>query len=63
MPKITTCKDCEERHPACHDTCEKYREQKQKFQQEKEFIAHAKEKENVYYDYKRKKNKKYKREI
>ena len=22
--KITTCKDCTERHPACHDTCPKY---------------------------------------
>lgn len=25
---VTCCKDCEERHPACHDHCEKYIRQK-----------------------------------
>lgn len=26
--KITCCKDCTERHPGCHGTCEKYIQQK-----------------------------------
>ncbi len=26
--KITCCKDCATRHPACHGTCEKYIQQK-----------------------------------
>ena len=25
---ITCCKDCQERHPGCHATCEKYIKQK-----------------------------------
>lgn len=24
MPRITVCKDCQERHTACHDHCERY---------------------------------------
>ena len=27
--RITVCRDCKERYPACHDYCEKYKEQKQ----------------------------------
>lgn len=26
--KITCCKDCKERHPACWDSCEKYKAEK-----------------------------------
>lgn len=28
MPKINCCKDCEERYPACHDTCQRYQAEK-----------------------------------
>ncbi len=28
IDKITCCKDCANRHPACHGSCEKYIQQK-----------------------------------
>lgn len=27
MSAISTCKNCSDRHPACHDHCERYKEQ------------------------------------
>jgi hypothetical protein len=34
--KITCCKDCATRHPACHGTCEKYLQQRAEFDEWKE---------------------------
>ena len=56
MLKINVCRDCQERHPACHDRCEKYQEAKRKVQEEKEKILTAMQKDAVYADYKRKKS-------
>jgi len=28
MSLIKCCKDCKDRHPACHDFCERYRKEK-----------------------------------
>ena len=28
MAFITCCKDCKDRHPACHDSCERYKNEK-----------------------------------
>lgn len=36
MQKITCCQNCAERHPACHDTCEVYRQQKRIQEADKE---------------------------
>lgn len=55
MQKITVCKDCPDRYPACHDQCEKFKEAKEAYQAYKDFIANAKSKDAVYLDYKRKK--------
>lgn len=33
MPRITVCKDCTDRYPACHDHCERYRTEKATEQQ------------------------------
>lgn len=37
---ITCCKDCPDRKPgvACHDTCEKYKEQKQTWLEQKNYM-------------------------
>ena len=34
------CKDCAERHPACHDTCEKYIKAKAEWTEIQEKIKH-----------------------
>lgn len=34
--KITCCKDCTERFPACHDTCERYQAEKEKAREARE---------------------------
>lgn len=37
MRRITSCKDCKERHEACHDTCPKYKaEVKRETEREKQ---------------------------
>ena len=61
MLKINVCRDCQERHPACHDRCEKYQEAKRKVQEEKDKILNAMKKDAVYADYKRKKIRKERR--
>ena len=61
MQKITVCKDCPDRHPACHDRCEKYQEAKRKVQEEKEKLLTAMKNDAVYADYKRKKIRKERR--
>jgi hypothetical protein len=32
---ITCCKDCPDRYPGCHGSCEKYKEQRAKYDAEK----------------------------
>ena len=39
--KITCCKDCSERHLACHGTCPKYLKEKEVNQQESQKIYEA----------------------
>lgn len=34
--KITVCKDCQERYPACHGSCAKYLEERKKFDEQKQ---------------------------
>lgn len=36
MKLIRCCKDCTRRHPACHDTCERYRAEREEYLKEKE---------------------------
>ena len=40
---INTCMDCEDRHPACHDTCEKYQAAKAEHEKRKQAIRDASE--------------------
>ena len=61
MQKITVCKDCPDRYPACHDRCDKYQEAKRKVQEEKEKLLTAMKNDAVYADYKRKKIRKERR--
>ncbi len=35
---ITCCKDCSERHPGCHDKCERYIKQKADLQERKKWM-------------------------
>lgn len=61
MQKITVCKDCPDRHPACHDRCEKYIQAKKDLQERKDMILKAMQKDAIYMDYKRKKIRKERR--
>lgn len=61
MQKITVCKDCPDRYPACHDRCEKYIQAKKDLQERKDMILKAMQKDAVYMDYKRKKIRKERR--
>ena len=35
---INTCKDCKERRPACHDTCERYKKRIEEYRKEKDML-------------------------
>lgn len=59
MPKIIVCKDCEERHTACHDHCEKYKQAKAAMEDRKKQIEDGRKKDKEYEDYKRKRHKKW----
>lgn len=63
MNRIKVCHGCTERYPACHDHCEKYIQAKQDWENQKELIKENKAKEDLYSDYKRKKYKKYMRQV
>lgn len=39
-----SCKDCQDRHPACHDHCERYKEAKKQWDERKEVIKAARDK-------------------
>lgn len=39
---IKCCKDCEDRHPKCHGSCERYLAEKAKLQAEREAIQKEK---------------------
>lgn len=39
MGIVTPCKDCTDRHMACHSTCEKYKEWKQEFDKLKSVVT------------------------
>ena len=40
----SVCYDCQDRHPACHDTCERYSEAKTEFEQRKAVIKSERDK-------------------
>lgn len=46
------CKDCEDRHPGCHDHCEKYARSKEKEQKETQVIKENAKVENLWIKYK-----------
>lgn len=47
-----TCRDCEDRYPACHDSCEKYRKASADWQKRKDKIRKAKKEAQMYDEYK-----------
>lgn len=51
MGKINCCRDCPNRYPACHDTCETYQEQKAEYLENKRFINRQKYKEDLIVSY------------
>ena len=55
MEKIRVCKDCEDRYPACHDSCEKYKEAKERLQEQKDLVYRNSRKDAIYMDYRHKK--------
>jgi len=52
---VGTCRDCQERYTACHDTCEKYIKAKEEYEAKKSMIKSLKEENNIYTNYKYKK--------
>ena len=49
---VGTCRDCQERYPACHDTCEKYLKAKEEYEAQKAMIKSIKEENKIYTNYK-----------
>lgn len=48
MKYIKCCKDCTRRYAACHDTCERYKQEHREYQTEKEAYCKGK---NMGYEY------------
>ena len=48
-----SCKNCEERHPGCHDHCESYRKQREEMDKKKAQRLKVKTSEFQYSGYKR----------
>ena len=46
---ITCCHNCTSRHTACHDTCEKYKAEKQDFGERKAFVYELNHSQSVYH--------------
>ena len=51
MAKIGVCKDCSDRHLACHDHCSKYLSERDSLDKRKAEILKTKSKEDAYYLY------------
>ena len=51
----STCKDCSERYPACHDSCERYIQARKSYDEQKRIISEARNENRIFNDYKRKK--------
>lgn len=49
----STCKNCEERYPACHDSCPKYLQFKSELEAEKKIIYRERAKEDDWLQYKK----------
>ena len=49
--KLVPCKDCTDRHPACHDECEKYKTFKQIHDSKREAIYKYKNRHSEFYGY------------
>ena len=45
---LAPCKGCKDRHEACHNECEKYKEWKTYYSARQEAIKRAKEADNEY---------------
>lgn len=43
--RITCCKDCQERHPGCHDKCQAYQKERLKNELRKRKILEEKKKQ------------------
>ena len=46
-----TCLNCEDRHPACHDTCEKYQTARKAWDERQMMIREAKNQRRIYDDH------------
>lgn len=46
MAHITSCNNCEDRKQGCHDTCEKYQQQKREYISKKKWLS--RQNVNVY---------------
>ena len=44
---MSPCKDCPDRHPACHGSCEKYKEWRDKYQAQQKYIAENRKRNQV----------------
>jgi sulfatase maturation enzyme AslB (radical SAM superfamily) len=42
MNEIAPCKDCPDRHPACHGSCDKYKEWSERYQAQQKHLAENK---------------------
>ena len=61
MKRIGCCKDCMARHPACHDSCKKYKQEREEMEAEKRMILKEKNKYFQYICFQKAKARKYRR--
>lgn len=55
---IGVCHDCQDRHVGCHADCDKYKQERKKLDDKKEFIRKKKEQEDAYYLYRKSRRRK-----
>lgn len=48
---INTCRDCPDKHPGCHDHCEKYQSALAEWKEKKAAVKHAKRLYKQYDDF------------
>ena len=46
-----TCLNCQDRYPACHDSCEKYQSARKAWDERQEIIREAKRERRIYDDH------------
>lgn len=47
MKEMSPCKDCTEKYTACHDTCDKYKEWRDRYHAQQKYLEESKFRMNI----------------